>query len=96
MEDRGGGAPDVSKPFTSGVRSMEATHKPLLVLRAKVVVVGDAHVGKTAMIKMFHSGGSEFPKKYIMTSWVDFNVSVSTPTAAIAQPFTPVYYDKLG
>ena len=79
MDDLGGrrsneAAPDVSKPFMSGVRSMETTHKPLLVLRSKIVVVGDSHVGKTALVKMFHSGGSDYPKKYIMTSWVDFNV----------------------
>ena len=42
---------DVSKPFTSGIKSMETTHKPLLVLRSKVVVVGDAHVGKSALVQ---------------------------------------------
>lgn len=67
---------DVSKPFTSGIKSMETTHKPLLVLRSKVVVVGDAHVGKSALVQMFHSGGTTYPRNYVMTSWVDFCVKL--------------------
>mmetsp|Transcript_30608 Transcript_30608/g.39252 ORF Transcript_30608/g.39252 Transcript_30608/m.39252 type:complete len:217 (+) Transcript_30608:140-790(+) len=60
--------------FKSALRSMETTHKPLLMLRCKVVIVGDACVGKTALVQMFHSGGHTFPKNYIMTIGVDFNV----------------------
>lgn len=60
--------------FKSAVRSMESTHRSILLLRSKVVVVGDAHVGKSALISMFHSGGSSFPKQYVMTTWVDFRV----------------------
>lgn len=37
-----------------------------------MVVVGDAHVGKSSLISMFHS--RTFPKQYLMTSWVDFRV----------------------
>ena len=66
---------DVSKPFMSGIKSMETTHKPLLVLRCKVVVVGDSTVGKSALVQMFHSGGSTYPRNYVMTTWVDFSVS---------------------
>ena len=75
---------DVSKPFMSGIKSMETTHKPLLVLRCKVVVVGDSTVGKSALVQMFHSGGSTYPRNYVMTTWVDFSVSApprDTPRA---------------
>ena len=52
----------------SNVRSMESDHKPLVILRCKCVVVGDACVGKTALTQVFHSGGSTYPKNYIMVS----------------------------
>lgn len=50
----------------SNVRSMESDHKPLVILRCKCVVVGDACVGKTALTQVFNSGGSTYPKNYIM------------------------------
>lgn len=53
-------------PFQSGVRSMQTSHRTTLMLRAKVVVVGDACVGKTAVVQMFKSGGHDYPKNYIM------------------------------
>lgn len=53
-------------PFQSGRRSMETTHRTILMLRAKVVVVGDACVGKTALVQMLKSGGHDYPKNYIM------------------------------
>ena len=85
---------DVSKPFMSGIKSMETTHKPLLVLRCKVVVVGDSTVGKSALVQMFHSGGSTYPRNYVMTTWVDFSVSAAaarrTPRAcALPSPGRP-------
>lgn len=36
------------------------------MLRAKVVIVGDACVGKTAIVQMLKSGGHDYPKSYIM------------------------------
>lgn len=47
-------------------RSMETSHKPLVILRCKVVVVGDACVGKTALTQVFNTGGSSYPKSYMM------------------------------
>ena len=73
---------DVSKPFMSGIKSMETTHKPLLVLRCKVVVVGDSTVGKSALVQMFHSGDSTYPRNYVMTTWVDFSVQAALPVAS--------------
>lgn len=58
--------------FSSGLRSMKTTHRPTLMLRCKVVVVGDACVGKTALVQLFQQG--TYPKNYLMTSWVDFSV----------------------
>eukprot|EP00904_Undaria_pinnatifida_P010582 jgi/Undpi1/6654/HiC_scaffold_20.g09133.m1 len=63
-----------SAPFQSGLRSMQTTHRTTLMLRAKVVVVGDACVGKTAIVQMLKSGGHDYPKSYIMTIGVDFGV----------------------
>ena len=37
-----------------------------LVLRAKCVVVGDATVGKSALVQNFVSDGAKFPKSYLM------------------------------
>ncbi|KAJ1454197.1 small GTPase superfamily [Pelagophyceae sp. CCMP2097] len=69
----------------SGVRSMETTHRSLLMLRCKVVVVGDSTVGKSALISMFHSGGTTYPKQYVMTAWVDFRVKqVNMPASSTA------------
>lgn len=71
----------------SGLRSMESSHKSIVMLRCKVVIVGtrrslklnplltppcphispgDACVGKTALTQVFQSGGSTYPKNYIM------------------------------
>jgi transport family protein 27 len=59
---------------SSGVRSMDSNHKQLVVLRCKLIVVGDACVGKTALTQVFHSGGPTYPKAYLMTVGADFCV----------------------
>jgi len=38
------------------------------------VQIGDPAVGKTALIKMFSTGGQQFPKAYNMTCGVDLSV----------------------
>ena len=58
----------------SAVRSMESNHKPLVILRCKLVILGDACVGKTALTQVFHSGGSTYPKNYLMTTGAEFCV----------------------
>ena len=76
---------EVPEPMESCLRSMETTHRTILMLRCKVVVVGDATVGKSALISMFHSGGASYPKQYVMTSWVDFRVKqVDIPDTSMA------------
>lgn len=40
--------------------------EPKLTLRCKVVVVGDAGVGKTAITQVFKNGGAKYPKNYAM------------------------------
>eukprot|EP00937_MAST-01D_sp_MAST-1D-sp2_P002321 g2321.t1 len=47
-----------------------------LVLRCKVALVGDPHVGKSAVREMFHSDGQHYPKNYVMTAGVDFSVKM--------------------
>ena len=39
----------------------------MVFLRCKVLVLGDASVGKTALVQSFISNGSSFPKNYVMT-----------------------------
>lgn len=42
------------------------------MLRCKVVVVGDATVGKTAILQVLKSNGHEYPKNYVMVSTLAF------------------------
>ena len=58
----------------SVLKSMESKHKPLVILRCKLVLVGDACVGKSALTQVFHSGGSTYPKNYLMTVGAEFCV----------------------
>lgn len=60
--------------FESGLRSMESKHRTLTILRCKIVVVGDACVGKTALTQVFVSGGATYPKNYMMTTGAEFAV----------------------
>lgn len=53
------------------IKAIEVT----ATLRCKVAVVGDAAVGKTALITMFTSKGHKFPKAYNMTSGVEVVVA---------------------
>jgi len=62
---------------------METTHQPTNMLRCKIAVVGDACVGKTALVQNFHT--NNYPKNYVMTSWVDFCVKqVKIPDTNVA------------
>lgn len=61
----------------SGLRSMESSHKSIVILRCKVVLVGDACVGKTALTQSFVSGGTTYPKNYLMViSIVDYMINL--------------------
>jgi transport family protein 27 len=53
---------------------METTHQSTVILRCKVVIVGDACIGKSALTQVFTSGGSTYPKSYLMTIGAEFNV----------------------
>jgi transport family protein 27 len=48
----------------------------MVVLRCKVLLVGDVEVGKTACLQMFHSNGKTFPKNYLSTNGVELTVKV--------------------
>ena len=57
----------MSKPsFASKIK--ETNHKAITILRCKVVIVGDGAVGKSALTQVFCSGGSGYPKAYMMVS----------------------------
>ncbi len=58
----------------SALRSMKTTHQQFTVLRCKLILVGDAHVGKTALAQMFLTTGQNYPKSYLMTLGVEFAV----------------------
>lgn len=51
------------------------------VVRSRVAVCGDTSVGKTALVQMFVSKGSNFPSEYKMTSGADVQVG-QAPGAA--------------
>jgi transport family protein 27 len=53
---------------------MESSHRPTCILRCKVVLVGDAATGKSALTQVFSSGGATYPKGYVMTVGADFVV----------------------
>jgi len=83
-DERQGATANPPNNFVSGLRSMETSHRPTLMLRCKVAVVGDACVGKSALVQLFHKGA--FPKNYVMTSWVDFcvkQVNIPDTNAAV-------------
>eukprot|EP00906_Rhabdomonas_costata_P034526 RCo048582 len=46
----------------------------MVLLHCKVVVVGDAMVGKSAMIQMFSTNGATFARNYLMTLGADYCV----------------------
>jgi len=58
----------------SGLRSMDSKHVPIVVLRCKLVLVGDACVGKSALTQVFSSGGATYPKNYLMTGGAELAV----------------------
>lgn len=47
---------------------------PPLVLRCKVVLLGDSAAGKTSLAQVFQGGVQNFPKNYNMTIGIDFMV----------------------
>ena len=53
---------------------MESSHKQISILRCKVLLVGDACTGKTALTQVFNSGGATYPKNYLMTVGAEFSV----------------------
>lgn len=55
------------------IRSEIVSHVPRVVLRTKVVVVGDEAVGKTSIVQSLVSS-SGCPKQYWMTLGIDFSV----------------------
>merc|ERR1719491_1056458 len=56
------------------------TQAPPLILRCKIVLLGDSTVGKTSIANVFQGGVQNFPKNYSMTVGIDFMVKkVSIP-----------------
>ena len=43
----------------------------MVLLRCKLAVVGDATVGKTALVATFINGQSAYPKNYVFTAGAD-------------------------
>jgi intraflagellar transport protein 27 len=75
---------DIDNAAGKALASMLTLHKNILVLRQKVIVVGDYAVGKTALVQMFSSGGHTFPKNYVMTLGCEFCVkTVNIPNTSV-------------
>merc|ERR1719198_882872 len=54
--------------------------EPPLILRSKIVLLGDSAAGKTSLAQVFQGGAQNFPKNYNMTIGIDFIVRrVSIP-----------------
>merc|ERR1719450_1347265 len=47
---------------------------PALVLRCRIVLLGDSGCGKTSLAQVFQGGVQNFPKNYSMTIGIDFMV----------------------
>jgi len=62
---------------------------PPLILRCKIVLLGDSTVGKTSIAQVFQGGVQAFPKNFNMTVGLDFSVKkVSIPeTNAIVEMY---------
>lgn len=58
------------------MKNAASNHKPLTILRCKVVMVGDACVGKTAITQVFQGSGSVFPKSYMMVQSCYFRIDL--------------------
>lgn len=57
-----------------------AAATPPLILRCKIVLLGDSTVGKTSIAQVFQGGVQSYPKNYSMTVGIDFMVKkVSIP-----------------
>jgi len=67
-------SPSTMTSLAPALSQLETSHVPKLILRNKIVVIGDACVGKSAICQMFHSGCQMYPKNYVMTCGVDFLV----------------------
>lgn len=62
-------------------------------LRRKVVVIGDPAVGKSALVHMFASSGTRFPKQYNMTCGVELahKITQVAPPAAESEANVELY-----
>ena len=60
----------------SGIDTSQSLHVNSIILREKVVIVGDAAVGKSSLVQSFLSQGAENlnNKNYLMTAGVEMNV----------------------
>jgi len=70
-EDAGfDGAEGEGDPFMSIVKAAV----PPLVLRCKIVLLGDSGAGKTSLVQVFQNGEKSFPKQYNMTIGIELSV----------------------
>lgn len=52
------------------VHDVKMEHETVLMLRTRVLLAGDAAVGKTALAKMFASGSTDYPRNYVMVGYM--------------------------
>lgn len=71
--------------------TIKVAHESFTTLRAKVIVAGDATVGKTALCRVASDAGSEFPKNYVMTTMIDLVVK----TVRVKDAPTPTQVELL-
>lgn len=56
----------VAPEITMSSVGITVGHRTKLVLRSKVLIVGDACVGKSSVAQLFFSNGATYPKTYMM------------------------------
>merc|ERR1719502_1617095 len=72
--------PPPPPPEAEGDPFGEVAVAPPLILRCKIVLLGDSASGKTSLAQVFQGGVQNFPKNYSMTVGIDFMVKkVSIP-----------------
>lgn len=55
----------------------------MVLLRAKCIIAGNSKVGKTSLVKVYQSDGTQFPNTYNMTSGVELSVkTIQIPDTA--------------
>lgn len=63
----------------NAIQRTHHTHHTLtgkLVVRNKCIILGNATVGKSAIVQQFHAQQAKFPKNYSMVKKIEVNIKI--------------------